>query len=270
LNREDPQPYAVAKKLWLHHVSSHPRNTKILGNAAEFFLLNDFEQSEELLKQARSAEPDNPKWPERLGHPYSLRSSRRAPGQRALAASAFREFQAAERLQLQADPHVGPDGDPEAIEAAKRKSRLMWIHKLPQLAKAAFDAGEFEQARNYAIELLEKAASSEVPEFFRNDGNAVHHGNLILGRVALQSGYVEQAKQHLVASAETSGSPQLNSFGPNMSLAKELLEQGERDVVLEYFTRCGSFWKSGTDRLQEWTSQVQRGVIPEFGPNLRY
>ena len=84
------------------------------------------------------------------------------------------------------------------------------------------------------------------------------------------SGDVEQAKRRLVAAAKVSGSPQLDSFGPNMSLALELLEQGERDVVLEYFKRCGSFWKMGTDRLQEWTSQVQQGVIPDFGPNLRY
>jgi tetratricopeptide (TPR) repeat protein len=269
-NREDPQAYVEARKLWLDQVGSHPRNTKILGNAAEFFLLNDFPQSEELLKQARALEPDNPDWPERLGHLYSLRGGRDASAQRAFAASALREFQAAEQLQSQDDVHPLADSDPEAIEAAKVTNLLMWIHKLPELAKAAFDAGEFEQARNYAAELLEKAASTEVPEFFRNDGNAVHHGNLILGRVALHSGDVEQAKRHLVAAAETSGSPQLGSFGPNMSLARELLEQSERDVVLEFFTRCDTFWKSGTDRLQEWTSQVQAGAIPDFGANLRY
>jgi tetratricopeptide (TPR) repeat protein len=270
LNRQDPQAYVEAKKLWLDQVGSHPRNTKILGNAAQFFLVNDSELSEELLKQARSLEPDNPEWPDRLGHLYSLRDSRDGSGQRALAATAFREFQAAERLQSQDDRHPHADGDPEAIEAAKTKNFLMWIHQLPRLAKAAFDAGEFEQARNYATELLEKAASPDVSEFFRNDGNAVHHGNLILGRIALHSGDVEQAKRHLVASAETSGSPQLNSFGPNMSLAKELFEHGERDIVLEYFKRCGSFWKSGTDRLKEWTSQLENGVIPDFGANLHY
>jgi hypothetical protein len=70
--------------------------------------------------------------------------------------------------------------------------------------------------------------------------------------------------------SEESTGERLNSFGPNMSLAKELLKQGERDVVLEFFTRCGTFWESGTDRLQEWTSQVQKGVIPDFGANLRY
>ncbi len=269
-NRDDPQAYVEAKKLWLDQVGSHPRNTNILGNAAQFFVLNDFKQSEELLKQARALEPDNPEWPERLGQLYSLCSGLDEAAQRASAASALREFQAAERLQSRADPQPPAGGDPEMIEKAKVTKLLMLIDKLPKLAKSAFDAGEFEHRRNYAAELLEKAVSTEVPEFFRNDGNALHHGNLILGRVALRSGDVEQAKRRLVAAAKVSGSPQLDSFGPNMSLALELLEQGERDVVLEYFKRCGSFWKMGTDRLQEWTSQVQQGVIPDFGPNLRY
>lgn len=269
-NWDDPQAYVEAKKLWLDQVGSHPSNTNILGNAAQFFVLNDFEQSEKLLKQARTLEPNNPEWPERLGQLYSLHGGQDAVAQRASAASALREFQAAERLQSQADPQPPADGDPEAIEEAKVTKLLMLIDKLPKLAKAAFDAGEFEHARNYATQLLEKAASTDVPEFFRNDVNALHQGNLILGRVALRSGDLEQAKRHLVAAAKVSGSPQLDSFGPNMSLALELLEQGERDVVLEYFKRCGSFWKHGADCLQEWTSQVQQGVIPDFGPNLRY
>jgi tetratricopeptide (TPR) repeat protein len=270
LNRDDPQAYVEARSLWLDQVASHPRDTNILGNAAQFFVLNDFEQSEKLLKQARALEPDNPEWPERLGQLYSLHSSLDAAAQRASAANALREFQAAERLQSQADPQPSADGDPEAIEEAKVTTLLMLIHKLPDLAKAAFDAGEFEHARNYASELLENAVSTDVPEFFRNDGNALHHGNLILGRVALRSGDLEQAKRRLVAAAKVSGSPQLDSFGPDMSLALELLEQGERDVVLEYFQRCGSFWKNGAEHLQEWTSQVEKGVIPDFGPNLRY
>jgi len=34
-----------------------------------------------------------------------------------------------------------------------------------------------------------------------------------------------------------------NSFGPNVSLAKDLLEKGERDTVVEYFEACKKFWK---------------------------
>ncbi len=73
-----------------------------------------------------------------------------------------------------------------------------------------------------------------------------------------------------LASAETPGSPQLNSFGPSMRLAKELLAVGEKDAVIEFLDRCRSFWKSGQDRLDSWTETLKGGGTPNFGSNLRY
>ena len=102
----------------------------------------------------------------------------------------------------------------------------------------------------------------------RDYGDAVFRGNLVLGRIALHKGQLEAAKQYLIASARTTGSAVLGSFGPNMSLAKELLEQGEKEAVLEYFGLCASFWKN--DKLAAWAEQVNQGWIPDFGANLHY
>jgi len=55
-----------------------------------------------------------------------------------------------------------------------------------------------------------------------------------------------------------------------MSLAKGLLESGERDAVLEYFEECRTFWKMGVGKLDEWSARVRKGEIPDFGANLRY
>ena len=64
---------------------------------------------------------------------------------------------------------------------------------------------------------------------------------------------------------------QLNSFGPDMSLAKVLLEAGERDVVLQYFQLCGAFWKHDIQgSLPAWTAAVREGLIPDFRGNLLY
>ena len=105
----------------------------------------------------------------------------------------------------------------------------------------------------------------------RNYGNAVFFGNMVIGRVALRRDKnTFLAKSSLLASGETSGSPQLNSFGPNMSLAKDLLEQGERDTVLEFFAECRKVWKLGYDKLDAWTANVRGGGIPDFGANLLY
>jgi hypothetical protein len=60
------------------------------------------------------------------------------------------------------------------------------------------------------------------------------------------------------------GSTQLNSFGPEMTLSRELLEKGERDVVLQYFVLCRRFWASGSQQLDAWTKTVREGGIPKF------
>ncbi|HEV3240561.1 MAG TPA: RNA polymerase subunit sigma-24, partial [Casimicrobiaceae bacterium] len=78
------------------------------------------------------------------------------------------------------------------------------------------------------------------------------------------------AKQFLLKAGATRGSPQLDSFGPNMSLAKDLLEKGERDTVLQYFELCRKFWKLDYGNLDRWAQEVGAGKIPEFGANLVY
>ena len=62
------------------------------------------------------------------------------------------------------------------------------------------------------------------------------------------------------------------SFGPTMVLAKELLEEGEKDVVLQYFDLCEKFWIAGPanpgNKLKEWREVVKAGGVPDFGMNL--
>jgi hypothetical protein len=55
-----------------------------------------------------------------------------------------------------------------------------------------------------------------------------------------------------------------------MTLAKELLQKHEKDVVLEYFELCSKFWKLRRDRLDRWSAAVKEGEIPDFGGNLNY
>ena len=98
--------------------------------------------------------------------------------------------------------------------------------------------------------------------------NVIHDANSVLGLIALREGNTVSAKEHLLAAGKTPGSPHLDSFGPNMRLAKELLEHGEQETVLDYFRLCGNFWKR--EELDEWISEVEAGRIPDFGPNMDY
>lgn len=152
-------------------------------------------------------------------------------------------------------------------KAAEGRTGVTRFYALPRLAEDAVDAGQPAKGQTYARELLQMA--SQYPQDW-NFGNALYYGYFVLGRVALQEGNISLAAKYLLDAATTPGSPQLNSFGPNMTLAKELLEKGQAPVVLQFFTRCGEFWKAGRDKLNQWTVAVRNHEMPDFGPNLAY
>jgi hypothetical protein len=101
-------------------------------------------------------------------------------------------------------------------------------------------------------------------------GSAIQDGNIVLGRIALQKDRVEEAKRRLIEAGKAPSSPVRKTFGPNMSLAKELLERKEKDVVLEYLTLCRKFWVHDFGKLDTWEEEIKAGEIPNFGANLRY
>jgi hypothetical protein len=140
------------------------------------------------------------------------------------------------------------------------------FYDLAHLATAALEAKEYDAAESYAKELLRNFSDDR-----QGKGTAIFVGHHVLGLVALRRDrdWV-RAQSELLLAASTPGSPLLGSFGPNMSLAKELLERGERETVLEFFTRCRTFWKMGGDRLDTWAATVKGGGTPNFGPNLAY
>jgi len=129
------------------------------------------------------------------------------------------------------------------------------------------DNGSLEKAETFAHETL------KIAEMYKDDwnyGNAIHKGHLTLGRVALRKGEIEEAKRQLLLAGKTPGSPQLDSFGPNMVLAQELLDKGENDVVLKYLDFCKEFWDFHSEKLRKWQEQIAKGEKPNFGANLLY
>ena len=151
-------------------------------------------------------------------------------------------------------------GSPNQVAAKK-------FYDDTRLVSALFAKGDDVAARNLAKSLLEDA------EGFTHDwnyGNAVYEANIVLGRSAMKEEDLESAGKYLTAAGNTPGSPQLDTFGPDMNLARELLAAGEKKVVLNYFELCAKFWKMNEGRLKEWATLVENGKMPEFGANLRY
>lgn len=168
-----------------------------------------------------------------------------------------------EYLQESYEIAVQTHGDSQDMElqAALRRLRL-------DLALAALEAGAIDTARQHATEALRGNTNRKYWDY----GNVVHNGNQILGRCALREGRLADANGYLLKAGATPGSPQLNSFGPQMQLARELLENGERETVLEYLDLVSRFWASDGEQsrlsrehaafIAEWKREIAEGKVP--------
>lgn len=236
----DPDGYVAAKTAWLKQIEAELDDVRVLGNASRFFTLTDRELAVETLEKAHALDLKNPEWLERLGQIHFLEMYGDSPAKRTnKAKTALEYFEAALSLS---DPNDN--------------------HLLTYVSRSALAADEPAKARGYAKQML-KFSDSDW-----NAGNNIHHGNLVLGQLAMREGAIEDAKKYLLAAGETPGSPQLNSFGPNMALALELVEAGENETVLAYFDRCSKFWKR--KELDIWAGEIKAGRTPNFGANLMY
>lgn len=241
----DPEGFTKAKDIWMKQVIDATADTKILGNAANFFQIHDRDIAMDLLRRAKTAAPKDPAWPEAMGRLYDLEThSLEGQSRKNMSAKALAEFEAAWSL----------------LNAPLDKFYL-----INSLSNAAFEAGDYLKAKDYAEKSLADAGKHRRDW---NYGNAIHEGNIVLGRIALEEGDVASAKEHLLAAGKTPGSPQLNSFGPDMDLAAELLSKGERDAVFEYLQLCKNFWVMGGATLEGWANTVKANGIPDF--TVRY
>ena len=169
-------------------------------------------------------------------------------------------------LSLRARSQASPLLELQHLEMLAGKDGITRNPLLPRMARAAFAAGDWPLAEGLALESLEAAKHG----VFWWTGDAIHQGNIILGRLALRQSKVEDAKRYLLAAGKTPGSGSLDSLGPSMVLAKDLLDRGETATVLAYLESCAQFWNGNRGKLAEWIALVRAGLTPDFGPNLGY
>ena len=239
----NPEGYARVKEIWMEHLEAAPRDTGLLGNAAAFLDRGpDLELAVSFLERAQEIDPGNARWASSLGD-LRLRMAQRGqePPDQAVASEALSNFERAGELGY------GSYGMPRLTSA---------MH-------AAFVAGRFDKARAYAAEALAGGGAfwNLEPEY---------RANLMLGRIALAEDDPEAAGKYLVAAGRLAAWPSLTPLFaiPDMQLASELLERGEREVVLKYLKLCALHWED--DRLDQWGDDVRAGRIPDFGRNFSY
>ena len=132
---------------------------------------------------------------------------------------------------------------------------------LPRAAAAAFHLERFAEAQQFAERALALAPTFKDSW---NYGNAIHRGHTVLGLLALNTQDHALAVSELYESGQTPGSPQLNSFGPTMQLAKALLRLRHVEPVLTYLHQCAVFWQMGGIWLPLWERKIREGCVPNF------
>jgi tetratricopeptide (TPR) repeat protein len=229
---DDPDGNAQILDLWNNNVGSRPDDLAVLKNAEKFFFGKDPAEADLLIHRISERDPNNREWPDELAHLYLMFG---IPGEKFEnhAARALEEYKRV--LELTKNP-------------AARQS-------LPgEMADAEFKIGDFPAAAELAKIYL---TSSDRP--------AVQRANTILGRVALRSGDMIHAKQYLLDSADARAARDIAFSGPTLILAKELIEQGERDAVVEYLEHCLELWPRGENVLRIWIADIKSGKTPSFG-----
>ena len=82
------------------------------------------------------------------------------------------------------------------------------FYALNDAAKESLVLGKIEDAQKYAQELM-----TLLPKFQGNwnYGNAVQDANLVLGRIAVREGRIDEAKRFLIEAGKSPGSPQMDA-----------------------------------------------------------
>ena len=246
----DQGAYRSARAAWLHHLESVPNNLVVLKNAAEFFKINGRTVAIEVFERIQGMDEANPVWARELGDLHRSDMLRLAMG----------------GVLKGPDPAAAARALDQYERAYELSGRATEDSLLTYLAWTALGAGQTEKARAYAEFMLTDRSD------YRSLGDRIHHGHLILGMIALADGKVEESKDHLLNAGRSPGSPGLRGRGPNMVLAKDLLERGETQAFVSYLELCSKFWIStrGTLLVPRWIEMAMAGEIPIFGPNLLY
>jgi len=229
---DDPEANNQILALWRKHLETRNDDLAVLKNAEKFFFSKDPGEAERLIQRIAEKEPSNREWPNELAQLYRMFG---IPGR---------------------------TSDDPADRAAESYKRVLALTRnasaretlAGDMAEAAFKLGDFRGAAALARIHLQG-----------RDQTAPQRANTILGRVAMRTGDVPGAKQFLLNSSGPEASKDVSLVGPTMVLAKELLDAGERDAVLQYLANCLSLWPRGEDVLQIWIADIKSGKNPKFG-----
>jgi len=140
-------------------------------------------------------------------------------------------------------------------------ARLNHFYGLKDQIISEYESHNFSKVKKLAKEYLELA---NIYQCNWNYGNAIHDANRFLGLGSLKEGDINKAADYLIKAGKSPGSPTLNSFGPELDLANELLKLGKANEVKIYLYEIKSFWKMNNKIIDKWLLDIENGKKPDL------
>ena len=208
----------------------------MVGGAGEFlsrggslyFLVGDDDfqwLGEKWLRRARELNPSSDEWNAVLANVVRVR--------------AYRTSDQAEKLRL-------------ILESASLLPEAQRRGMLPDIAMAEFEASDDAAAERDARTLV--ASTRAYLDYY--------FGQTVLGRLALARGNQAGAKEHLLASVKPPASFKNPTIQPNVLLAQEILDSGDRETVLAFLAALRPLWTFDQGRLDHMINFVKRSSSP--------
>ncbi len=120
---------------------------------------------------------------------------------------------------------------------------------LQTLAIAEFDAGQDDDAARDAQQLLTLAPKN---------ANAYNAAQTVLGRIAAAKGDLVEAKRRLAASVTMPPGIKKAVFQPNMALAQDIYDAGDKDAVIQFLEASRALWKFDRGRIDRMISFIRK------------
>lgn len=130
-------------------------------------------------------------------------------------------------------------------------------------AQTAYNSGDFAKLRGILTE-WQSVALTELGGI--GYALAVHMNHNYLGLMHFAEGDITGAKSELLKAGKAPSSIVLSITGPNMLLAKKILELGDREVVFQYLKYCRGFWSLPFRwyYVPSWKKEIAQGRVPDF------
>jgi hypothetical protein len=210
------------------------------------------------LRDAHRRWPTVPFWPLFLATSYT-RLAWRAPAgteaRRRYAAEAIRWYEREEGLWPR---------DPVEWRNPEAEAKYTRLRNRGTMASLAVEIGDCHRAERWAEEALQiPDAVAQIPwrsNSFPPDVSAVHVGNIVLGKIALERTDLDEAERRLARAGTSLASE------PDFSLAQALLERGRRHAVVAYLDACREMWIVEQEQIEGWITQIHRGDTPDLEP----